>query len=175
MINYEQIERNKNTIINIAIIVLSLIIALQLYLSANGQVSSLIQQQDNELEKNKVFENIAVLEKKTETYKKTFVKKDLALVMDVIYGIAKNTSVKILSVKPVAEESMVNYFKSSFLITLTAPSYHNLGEFISKIENHGDIYLVSEVNVNAVAANPDIVSANVDLNVSLKINTLSYL
>lgn len=175
MLNYEQIERNKNTIVSICLIVLALIIALQFYLSANNQVSSLLEQQNSELEKNKVFEDIAALEKKAETYKKVFVKKDLASVMDIIYAIAKNTSVKIISVKPFAEESMGSYFKSSFLITLTASSYHNLGDFISKIENHKDMYLVSEVSINALPTNPDVVTANVDLNVSLKINTLSYL
>ncbi|MCX5699034.1 MAG: type 4a pilus biogenesis protein PilO [Candidatus Omnitrophica bacterium] len=175
MINIELIERNINKIINFGVIILALVIALRLHKSANDQVSSLIQQQNNELEKNKVIEEIAALEKKAEIYTKVFVKKDLAGIMGVISDIAKDTSVKIVSVKPYAEDELENYFNSSFLITLTAPSYHALGDFISKIENHKDIYLVSEISINSIVSNPGAKGAQADLGVNLKINTISYL
>ena len=168
MINYGLIERNKNKIVNFGVIILALVIALQFYRSTNNQINSLIQQQNNELEKNKVVEEIATLEKKAEAYKKVFVKKDLASVMDIISGIAKNSSVRIISIKPHSEDALGNYFSSSFLIMLNAPSYHALGDFISKIENHKDFYLVNEVSINSIVD-------NVELSVSLKINTISYL
>lgn len=176
MVNYyDFIERNKNRIINFGVIILALIIAIQLYRSNNEQISSLIQQQNNELEKNKVIQDIAAFEKKAETYKKVFAKKDLASIMDMVSGIAKNTSIKIVSVKPYAEAGRGSYFDSSFLITLNAPSYHVLGDFISKIENHKDIYLISEVNINSIVPNSDAAGASVDLSVSLKINSISYI
>ena len=122
-----------------------------------------------------MVQDIAVLEKRADGYKKFFVKKDLASVMDIVSGIAKDASVKILSVKPHAEEALDNYVKSSFLITLTAPTYHALGDFISRIENHKDIYLVNEINVNSASASSDAAAANMELAVSLKINAISYL
>lgn len=175
MINYGLIERNKNVIINFGIIILALVIALQFYRSTSNKISSLVQQLDNELEKNKVIQEIATLEKKAEAYKKVFVRKDLASIMDVISGIAKNSSVRIVSVKPFSEDALGNYFSSSFLIMLNASSFHSLGDFISKIENHEDIYLVSEVKIDSVATNLESEVSNVDLNVSLKINTIAYL
>jgi len=175
MVNYDLIGKNKNKIINFGVIILALVIALQSYKSVNNQISSLTQQQNNELEKNKVFEDIASLEKKAEGYKKVFVKRDLALVVDIISAIAKDTSVKIISVKPNAEEAVDSYSSFSFLITLNAPSYHALGSFISKIENHEDTYLVSEVSINSAVVNPNALGSTVDLDVSLKINTISYL
>jgi len=175
MINRELIERNKNKIINFGVIILALVMALQIYRFTNGQLSSLIQQQNKEREKNKVVEDIAIFVKKAEAYKKMLVKKDLASMMKVVSGIAKGTSVKILSVKPFAEEFLGNYSKSSFLITLNAPSYHALGDFISKIENHKDIYLISEININLITSDSDGTGANVGLAVSLKINTIAYL
>lgn len=175
MINYDLIERNKDKIINFGVIILAVVIALQLYRSTNDQVNFLIQQQSSELEKNKVVEDIAILEKKAQVYKKVFVKKDLASIMDIVSGIAKNASVKIISVKPYAEAALGNYFNSSFLIMLNAPSYHALGDFISKIENHKDVYLVSDISIIPVEPNPDAAEANADLGVSLKINTISYL
>jgi hypothetical protein len=175
MINYDQIERNKNKIVNIGIVILAIFIAFQLYRSANERMNALNNQSNNELEKNRVAGDIATLEKRAEAYKKVFVKKDLALVMDTIYGIAKDTSVKIISVKPSAEEVLDNYSKSSFLITLVAPGYHALGEFISKIENNNDVYLVSDMNVSAAESTLDPGVVKVNLNVNLKINTVSYL
>ncbi|MHB8154856.1 MAG: type 4a pilus biogenesis protein PilO [Candidatus Omnitrophota bacterium] len=175
MVNYDLIERNKNKILNFGVIILALFMALQFYKFANNRVNSLIQQQNNEREKNKVIERIAALEKKAEGYKKVFVKRDLASVMDVISAIAKDASVKIVSVKPYAEEAVDNYSSSSFLITLNASSYHTLGSFISKIENHNDIYLVSEISINSTTVNTDASGDNVDLGVNLKINTISYL
>jgi hypothetical protein len=151
------------------------LIALQFYRFANNQVSSLIKQKNEEREKNKIAVDIAVFEKKAETYKKVFVKKDLATIIDVVSGIAKNTSVKIVSVKPSAENNLNNYLSSSFLITLNASSYHALGDFISKIENYKDIYLVSEVSINSVASDIDGIGVNPELSVSLKINSISYL
>jgi hypothetical protein len=175
MVNYELIERHKSKVINLGVIILALVIAFQFYRSNNEQISALIQQQNNELEKNKVIEDIAILEKKADQYKKVFVKKDLASIVSIISGIAKDSLVKIVSVKPYAEETLDNHINSSFLITLNAPSYHALGNFISKIENHKDIYLVSEIGVNSSVSNPNSAGANLDLGVSLKINTISYL
>ena len=175
MVNYDLIERNKNKILNFGVIILALVIAFQLYKTTNDRINSLIQQQDNEREKNKVVEEISLLEKKADVYKKVFVKKDLASIVDVISGIAKGTSVKIVSIKPYAEEALDNYVNSSFLITLNAASYHALANFIRKIENHTDIYLVSVMNINSTANNTSVAGTDVDLEVSLKINTISYL
>jgi hypothetical protein len=175
MINLYLMERNKNKIANFGIIILALLIALQFYRSANNRISSLIQQQNEEREKNKIAADIAFFEKKSETYKKVFVKKDLATIIDVVSGIAKNTSVKIVSVKPYAESNLGNYLNSSFLITLNVSGYHALGDFISKIENYKDIYLVSEVNINSKVSNSGETEVGSELSVSLKINSISYL
>jgi len=175
MLNYELIEKNKSLIINLGVIILALVIAFQLYKSANDQVAFLAQEQINELEKNKVVADIAALEKKAEAYKKIFVKKDLGVIMDLVSGIAKDSSVKIVSVKPSIDAATDNQNRSSFLVTLTAPSYHALGDFITKIENHKDVYMVSEVTINAVEPGSEVITVNVDLGVSLKISTISYL
>lgn len=184
MINYEIIEKNKNKLINFGVIILALIIAFQFHKSTNLQIDTLVQEQGVELEKNKAFEDIAILEKKADIYKKTFVKKDLVAIMDVISGIAKESSVKIVSVKPFAEEARDNYFNSAFLITLSVPSYHALGDFVSKVENHKDIYQVSGISIDSAVSDAGLeldamsvkpAAASSELSVSMTINTVSYL
>jgi Tfp pilus assembly protein PilO len=175
MVNFDLIERNKNLIVNIAVVIVALFIAWHLHQSANQKIGLLVQQQGSELEKNKIVEEISALEQKSENYKNTFVKRDLSEIMDILTQVAKNSSVKILSVKPFAEEPNENYYNSSFLITLKEVSYHALGDFISKVENHKDIYLVSEINISSVSSQPSAPSDRNELGVILKINTISYL
>ncbi len=162
-------------IINAVVIIVALIIAFQFYKNSSNQIEDLVRQQNEAIEKNKVTQEIASLEKKAEQYRGNFVRKDLASVMDIVSGMAKSSSVRILSVKPYSEEPMDNYLNSSFMITMRAPSYHALGDFISKIENDKDVYLVSEVSINAVPINIEGKEASVELDVNLKINTISYL
>ena len=175
MFKVELLVKNKNKILNFGIIFLALIIAFQIYKSGNQQINSLTQAQEYELKKNKVSEDIAVLEKRIEGYKKVFVKKEMGSVMDTLSNIAKNSSVKISSIKPINDEAYADYIKSSFLITVSAPDYHSLGNFISRVESYKDIYFVDEVNIALVESNQAKGTMNTGLWVNLKISTISYL
>ena len=115
------------------------------------------------------------MQRKRAGYKKVFVKKDLGSVMDTMSSIAKASSIKIISIKPISEEARTDYIKSSFLITAQAPNYHSLGDFISQVENYKDIYLVDEVIITSSGSDYVAGSSNTGLNVSLKISTISYL
>ncbi len=175
MIKVELVLKNKNKILNFGIILLLLFIALQIYKYGNQQMNYLIRQKENELKKNKVIESIVSLEKDIEGYKKVFVKKDLGSVMDTISTIAKDSSVKIISIKPISEQAYADYIKSSFLITAQIPNYHSLGNFISQVENYKDIYLVDEVIITSSGSSYAAGSSNTGLSVSLTISTISYL
>ncbi len=175
MIKVEMLLKNKNKILNFGIIFLLLFIALQIYKYGNQQMNSLAWKKVNELKKNKVIENIIVLEKQIGAYKKVFVKKDLGSVMDTISSIAKASSIKIISIKPISEQAYVDYIKSSFLITAQASNYHSLGDFISQVENYKDIYLVDEVIITSSGSGYVAGSSNTGLSISLKISTISYL
>jgi len=160
-------QNNLNKTLALGVILLILFVAFRIYLFGNQQVNSLNLQRNKELKKSEVIQDIAALEKKMEVYKKVLIKKDVASIMAIISGIAKNCSVEIFSIKPDDEVAHQDYFESPFSITLRTPNYHSLGNFISQIENHKDIYLVSEVNITP-ARNEE------KLNVNLKIKTISY-
>jgi len=168
-------EKHKNKVLNFGVIILALFIAFQIYKSADEQLNSLIQQKDDELKKNKAAEEIAGLERRIEGYKKIFIKKDVGSVIDTISNIAKNCSVKVVSIKPGNEEAYLDYIKSAFLITVSTPNYHSLGNFISQIESYKDIYMVDEVSITSAGINQFPESANTNLNVNLKISTIAYL
>ncbi len=168
-------EKNKNNIFNLGIVILALFIAFQIYKGVDEKLSSLAQQKDNELKKNEASDEIAGLEKKIDSYKKVFVKRDLSAVIETISSIAKKCSVKVSSIKPYREEAYPDYIKSSFEITIDAPDYHALGNFVSQVESYQDIYFVDEVGINPVVFGQDAKGTGSDLKVNLKISTVSYL
>lgn len=166
----DQIIKNKNKILNFGLILLFLFIALQVYRFGNKQESLLIEQKENELKKNKVIENLDSLQKQVEGYKKVLVRQDLGTVMDRISNIAKASSTEVISIKPIKEEPYGDYTISSFIITARAASYHSLAEFISKIENYKNVYLVESLDITASGG----ASSNQELSATLKIGTISY-
>ena len=175
MDKFDIIIKNKNKILNFGTAFLFLFIAFQIYSFGNKQAASLIEGKENELKKNKVIENLTSLEKKIEGYKKSLVKQDLWSVMNSVSNIAKAYSVQIISIKPVKEEAYADYIISSFMITARGTDYHSLADFISKIENSKDIYLVEEVDIAASGPSRAENSADTNLNVTLKISNISYL
>lgn len=167
--------KNKNIILNTGVILLALFISLQIYKADNQEVSSLIQQKDNELKKNAIIENIDLLEKKIDSYKKLFSKKDLTYIMAQISNIAKNNAIKIISIKPSNEEKYSDYIKVSFLISVNSPNYHALGKFISQIENNKDIYLIEELDIVSAVSSHQQEGTSRGLNVNLKISMIYFI
>lgn len=167
-------EKNKSKLLNSGIIILAVFIAFQIYKTADQNINTLTIKKNDELERNRVTEEIAGLEKKIEIYKSIFPEKDMGSMVEAISNIAKNSSVNIVSIKPIGEEAGADYLKTSFLITVSSPGYHSLGNFISQIEANKDIYMVGEVGINSADSRTSIEGTNTDLSVNLKISTISY-
>jgi hypothetical protein len=53
--------------------------------------------------------------------------------------------------------------------------YHALGQFISKVENYKDLFLVEDVNIATVGSAETGTKAQRDLDISLKISTITCL
>lgn len=137
----------KNKILNIAIVILALIIAYNIYKGQNRTLGSLKENKDIEIKKNAVLSDISQLEKKIISYKNLFNKKDISLVMNTINSIAKGTNIKIILIRPQRERDYPVYIKYSFDLVINAKDYHQVGKFISKIESSPDIYMIDSVNI----------------------------
>ena len=174
-IKLDLIIKNKNKVFNLGIIFLFLYAAFRIYSFGTKQESRLIAEKENEFKKNKVIENIALLEKITEGYKKILTKKDLGSVMNTMSDIAKSSSVEIISIKPLTEESRGDHSRFSFAITAKVSNYHSLADFISKVENYKDVYFVDEIVISSPESGSYDDSGSRVLNVSLRISSISYL
>lgn len=142
-----QLAGSKNKILNIGLIILTVIIASNMYRNKAKDVQLLNAKKDTELKKNSALEQIKQLEKSIESYKNIFNKKDASLIINTINNIARDSNVKIISIKPSNERKESVYTSYPFLLTVSADNYHCIGKFISGIESHPDIYFVDAITI----------------------------
>ena len=166
MTQAEQINKFKNTAINITIIIVALIVTYNIYKS-NLTANELLKARISEEEKKSVeLEKISKLNKKAAAYKKLLSGKDSGVVMDGVVGMARSAGVKILSVKPSQEESASDYIKSFFDVSVKAPEYENLGKFINMLEASENVYMVEGINIDKEIGQED-TGLTVNLRISL--------
>lgn len=131
------------------IIVFTLIITLVIYRTQTKQIELLQVNKYREIKKNEVLNEISRTEKAVKLYKNKNIlsQKDAPSVMGIISGIAKDSNVIIISIKPDTEVSYPLYIKYPFISVIAADSYHAIGNFISKIENQPDMYSVDIISI----------------------------
>ena len=141
------VNKHKNKIVNIAIITLAIIISANIYKKQAAGIETLKTEEDIEKKKNDVIKDINQLVKKINSYEKLFTKKDVSLVINTIAGIAKQSGIKIVSMRPDSEQASPNYVKLPFGLVVSADNYHAIGKFISKLEGYRDVYIIDSASI----------------------------
>lgn len=140
-------NKNKNKLLNLAVIIIAFIIASNIYKQQTREIGALKSKSNTETKKNTVIENISKLEKSIGSYKNLLAKKDAGSIINTVSNIAKESGVKIVSVRPIAEQRQADYIKFPLNLVLSVPNYHTLGNFISKIETYQDVYVVESIDI----------------------------
>ncbi len=166
-------NKYKNRVLSIGIIVFALIIANNIYKVQNKAIILLKESRVKELKKNTILGDISVLDKKVKSYKNFLNKKDISLVIDNIVNIAKDSNVKIVSVRPEPGQVFHLYVKYTFNLTVNISDYLTLGKFINKLENSYDVYMVEGLNVRPRFETTE-ESAIRGLLVNLKVSTFLF-
>ena len=141
------LARYKSQVVNIVIIVLFVFISSNIYKSASKNITALSDKRDEESKKNKVLEDISLEENKVTDLKSFINTKDINLVITTINDIAKESGLKVASIRPGAPQDVGLYTKYPFAMVLDAPNYNTVGVFLSKLESHPDIYIVESVDI----------------------------
>lgn len=144
----EFINKNKKILINAGIILIALFISGKIYQQQNKTIESLRQQKEEVIKKNEVLSNISVLEKRVGLYANLFNKKDADYSINTIGNVARESNIKITSIKPSAEQKSGQYTKVPLDLSVSAPGYHALAKFISRVENLKDVYIVDSLSAN---------------------------
>ncbi len=175
MITTDFLTKNKAKLINAGIILLALFVAFYLYNMQGQQITSLEESKNEEIKKSEVIDSLNRVEKRISRYKGALTRKDLGLVMSEMTEIAKDAKVKVISVKPGLEQSYPDYIKSSFLMVVRVPDYHALGQFVSKVENYKDLFLVEDINISTLNESKSEAGSSEGLDINLKISTITCL
>lgn len=142
----------KENLLNVVILVLAVIIAFKIYQSKVIEINNLKNQKEMETNKNSVLAEISIVEKEIAFLTEKINNKSLASLLDKVSDFAKNSSVKISKITPQKESVMGAYTKYSYELSLSAGSYHNIGNFVSMLENSPDIYRFDNLVINGKTA-----------------------
>jgi len=141
--------KGRKRVLSIGIILFTLIITLIIYRVQIKKIELLHVNKDSELKKNEVLKEISRSEKTIKLYKNIFSKKDASSVMNTISNIARDSNVRLISIRPGNEENQPLYIKCPFILVIDADNYHAIGKFISSIENQSDIYFVDAISIRS--------------------------
>ncbi len=162
-------NKYKNKILNIAIIILALIISSNIYKKQAKEIESLKGKTNVEIKKNNMLKSISQLEKRINTYRNLFAKKDVSENINTISNIAKESGIKIVSIKPIPEQRQIypEYIKFPFNLVLNTSKYHALGKFISKVEGYRDVYVIDSLEMRFEPTKEE-------LTVNLKVSSIAF-
>lgn len=141
------ISQPKNHLFSIAIIVLVLILTKNSFKNQINKIESFKAKIELEKKKNEKLLFIDKLTKKFESLKKMVNNKDLSKIINRVGDLAKSSSVTIISIRPLDETMSGPYVKHSFGLAIVADSFHSIGKFISKLENHSDIFMIESLSI----------------------------
>ncbi len=164
------ITKHKNALINVVILLVAAVISLKVYTKQSSDLNSLKAQNEVEIEKNATLNQISELSAQEAVYKEFINAKEISSVLDVLSELAKESGVEIVSIRPETEEAKDIYIKYPYALSLTASTYHNIGDFISRLESHRDIFSVENINMSSHLSDGE--KPVEKLGVTLTINTI---
>ena len=144
----EFINKYKKYLLNIVVILAALIIASKIYKGQDKILENLREEAQETTKKNEVLQDLSQLEKRVSLYNNLFSKKDASAAINTISNIAKESNIKIISIRPLSEQRSPEYIKIPLDLTVSAPDYHALGKFISRVENQQDVYFIDSMAIS---------------------------
>ena len=164
------INKNKNKVFNIVLIIIALIVASNIYKKQVADINSLKANIEEEEKKNQTLENIGKLDAEIESYRMLLAKKETNTYMNNINNIARDTGIKIMSIKPSGEEPSPDYIKYIYELTVSAPDYDRLARFINALEVNQTVYMIDIMDIRSSSYNKE-----KELNASLRVSAVAMI
>ena len=165
----EEIGKHKNKALNILIAIIALFVAYRIYEVQAKKLAVLKEKSETETKKNAILDDISQIYQRINTLKKGVNSKDISTAINTIASMAKENSVKIISIRPQKEQPGYLYTKYPIELVVSLDSYHSLGKFISKLESHPDIY-----SVEVLEMKPQVFWQEGEADQKISVNILIY-
>lgn len=143
------ITQHKNKILNIVVIIVALFIVNNIYKGQQANTLRLKEKRDVEIKKSEVLKEVSQLDKKFKALKGAVNKKNIASVINTLNNLARDSSLKIISLRPQGQKEFPAYIKYTYNLAVAAPDYHSIGKFIGRLESSEDIYLVEGIKISS--------------------------
>lgn len=160
------VNKYKNLVLNIPLLILALVISVNIYKKQANNIELLTQKRDLENKRLGLISNINTIEKNIKLYNEAINRKDITAIMGLVSTLARNSSVRIISIKPAAEKDYSTHIKYSFDLVCFSNNFHNIGRFVENLENAPEFYSVD--NINILGLN----SPETGVSVNLKFSTI---
>jgi len=172
MFSADLIGKYKSNIANLVVVIIFVFISINLYKTQTRNAASLKGKKETEAKKNKVLENLSQMRGKIDELTNFINTKDLYLTIGNLNNMAKESEVKIILIKPLAQQDFSLYIRYPFELLVEASNYHQIGKFISSIESNSSIYSVGYLSMHTARNKQD---GRVEaISASLKIDTVLF-
>jgi Tfp pilus assembly protein PilO len=141
------IKKVKENIFTLIVVCICASMAWKTYQRQQGEIEALRQTDQLERKKNDVLQEISGLEKNYQKLKERVNNKEITTVIGTLSTIAKESDVKVQYIKPTGEQKASVYARYPFELCVSAPSYHQIGKFVSKLENAPEYYSVEKLDI----------------------------
>jgi len=146
---------NKNKLFNIVLIAVVLFIALKIYEGQSKKIDLLKVAIIEEGRKNQVLEDIAELDERIASYQGLLERKEESAYINDINTLARNSNVRLLSIRPSGENRFSDYTKYSFELSVLSADYDSLAIFINAIEVSKTFFTVDNFNIQSESYNKE--------------------
>lgn len=164
------VDKNKNKIFNIVLIIISIVVALNIYKKQVMKINSLKANIVEEEKKNKALDNFGKLDAKVDSYRRLLPRKETNTYINDINNIARSSGVVIMSIKPSGEESSPEYTKYIFDLMITSSDYDKLAKFINSLEVNQTVYMIDVLDIRSSSYNKE-----KELSANLRVSALAIL
>jgi Tfp pilus assembly protein PilO len=167
-------------VINLVILIVGCLIAINIFKGQNKKIAQIRQATEEQKEKNETLLNIGDLKKRINLYKQRFKPKDRREIINTITDLAAASKVEVVSIRPVdrrRRKRMISeiFDKTLYNLAIQIEGYHQLGEFISKLENNPIMFIIESLQVKRSSdTKAGMVSPSVKLEVELVISELFF-
>ena len=164
------VNKHKNKIFNLVVVIIAIIIAFNIYKKQLEKIDSLKANIVEEEKKNRILDSIERSGARIDSYRRLLAKKETGSSMNDINNIARDSGIRIISIKPAGEDSFSDYIKYNYDLTISALDYDSLAQFVNALEVYRSVYIIDVLEVRAPSYSKD-----KELTANLRVSSVAML
>lgn len=142
------INKYKNVLSNVALILIALFVGFKVHNGEEAKYAVLSKVKEDELRKNDALKAISDTQMNVKAYQSAINKKDMSNIVGSIGKIARDSSVRITSIRPDNEVDLRLYTKFNYELSCATSGFHNIGKFLEALENAPELFSIENMSIS---------------------------